>query len=226
MVLKGSLAWDCVAYRGTYCGAVDADGRPDGSGDFDGEGDDEGRAYKGEWRGGRPCRTGWRRYPWGAVYAGEARDPAVGWRSGRGTLWSADGRRCFDGEWDFDTPIGDGLMLLENGELQLVRFDSGVPPAALADPDGSVWTAAARVATLGLVEDGWPPVAAREGRGRVPEWDATMRLPDGRTALWRMRGLTQVPAHINAVELWVRSCARARARVGVSPLCGVCGWRQ
>ena len=122
----------------------------------------------------------------GGVYAGNVAD---GFNPhGHGIYWSVDGRRCFEGEWAHDSPIGEGTMLLDDGALWLVRFDR--TKRVYGD---SVWKVAERLAYLGRVlEDQSVPVARREERGTAPKWIATVELADGRKVVQSFLGLTKV----------------------------------
>ena len=191
VMLRGPIfTLGSTTMHGTYCGTVsstDSTGgmEPAGAGDFEGDGDCAGWAYNGEWRSGKPCGTGWWRFDDGGVYAGEVRD---GRRYGRGTYWSPDRRRCFEGEWR-RAPVGEGVMLDVGGDLWRVRFGPDENTALW----GEGWDAAEKVARLARVVAGGPaPVAVRAGGGDLPEWIATVEAADGRLLRRRFRGLTQV----------------------------------
>jgi hypothetical protein len=171
--------------------------KPEGDGDYDGKVFshlDEafrhiGRAtYRGVWRDGVPSGMGWWNYE-GTVYAGGVAGDRA---SGHGALWWGHGQQCFEGEWDAFgcfCPRGEGIMLYTNGELWRVRFDGNVS----LFPDVYGWREAQKVALLGRVQtSGQLPKARPEERGALPEWTATLTLPDGRIVRRRLRGLTQV----------------------------------
>ena len=77
-------------------------------------------------------------------------------------------------------------MLRDDGGLWHVRF-SGV------DVVRHCWHKAESLALIGRVLDGGlASVPRREGSGALPDWVATLALPDGRVVRRAFRGLTQV----------------------------------
>jgi hypothetical protein len=83
----------------------------------------KGYTYEGEWKDNKMSGRGFCTWPDGRSYDGEWLE---GGRNGLGTMFLADNKRCFQGQWDKDRPLL-GTALDADGTLFLASFDGETP---------------------------------------------------------------------------------------------------
>ena len=176
----------------SYHGIVNEDGVPHGSGLKTWTGRLQRHKYDGEFREGRMHGRGTFVWPHASCYRGEWRDDA---RSGQGLMWLGDGRRCFEGEWEFDCPL-TGTAVDPDGGVFLAKFGGGEP---LGDES---WRSVRREPAGRILN--WPPSEYDPGgpRGR-PEWRA------GGAGGTKSRGRAGRPGR-HAVRTFARLCTVIR----------------